>query len=260
MENAQEDLSQDNAPEIVDAEGSAEGVADEVASEAANKDDPYGVKKRLGMQAKKHSREVRALQEQLAHVHNRLDQQQSNEGQSSFYQPQTQDMGMGLTEEQRIQKAVHLALQAREAQEAKSREAEKMAHVHKSYQRLQDELDKGSDKYEDFDDIVRGDAPFTTAIRDSLLFVDNPADVAYKLGKNLDELQRISQLHPLDQAREVNKLSFALLGGNIGKPSSTTQRPNPMGQSRPNPVNTSAITDKTPVSDIRARMKAGTWK
>jgi hypothetical protein len=117
------------------------------------------------------------------------------------------------------------------------------------------------DKYDDFDEIVRGDdVPFTSHVRDALLLVENPADVAYKLGKNKAELERISKLHPLDQAREVNKLSFSLMGGNNGKTSSTPKS-NPMGSIRANPASSStAITDKTPPSVIRARMKAGTWK
>jgi hypothetical protein len=97
-------------------------------------------------------------------------------------------------------------------------------------------------------------------VRDALLLVENPAEVAYRLGKNKDELHRISKLHPLDQAREVNKLSFSLMGGNNGKASSPTKS-NPLGTIRTNPVNSSsAITDKTPPSAIRARMKAGTFK
>jgi len=125
---------------------------------------------------------------------------------------------------------------------------------------MHDEFDKASEKYDDFDEVVRAeDVPFTPHVRDALLLVENPAEVAYKLGKNKSELERISKLHPLDQAREVNKLSFSLMGGNNGKPSTT--KPNPMGTVRANPANsTGAITDKTPASVIRARMKAGTWK
>jgi len=125
--------------------------------------------------------------------------------------------------------------------------------------RLNDEFDRASDKYDDFDDIVReGDAPFTDAVRDALLLVENPAEVAYSLGKNRSELQRISKLHPLDQAREVNKLSFSLMGNNGTRaPSGKAQ---PLGAIRANPASSQAVTDKTPPSVIRARMKAGTWK
>lgn len=269
MDDSQDNLNQDgnDSEEVVnggvgvgDAEeqGSSEGDQD-----FAGKDDPYSVKKRLGMQAKRHQREMRAMQEQISQLHGRMGQpnpgQYSDDSTPPFPSPGQPSPPSG-TEEERIQKAVRYALQAKEHEERRAKDAERQAHVQKSYMRLQDEFDKASDKYEDFDDVVRGhDAPFSPAIRDALLFVDNPAEVAYKLGKNRQELSRISDLHPLDQAREVNKLSFALMGGNNGK-SSSSPKPNPMGQVKANPANSSAVTDKTPASAIRARMKAGTWK
>lgn len=271
MDDSQDSLNQeDNDSEEVVNGGVGPGDAEEQGSsegdqDFAGKDDPYSVKKRLGMQAKRHQREMRAMQEQIMQMQGRMGQ--PNPGQ---YSPETaapipsagQPNPPTGSEEERIQKAVRYALQAKEHEENRAKDAQRQAHVQKQYMRLQDEFDKASDKYEDFDDVVRGhDAPFSPAIRDALLFVDNPADVAYKLGKNRAELSRISELHPLDQAREVNKLSFALMGGNNGKTSSSPNRPNPMGQVKANPANSSgSITDKTPPSVIRARMKAGTWK
>ncbi len=235
----------------------------EVAQGNADKDDPYGVKKRLGMQAKKHQREMRHMQEQMVHMQqsmmNRDSADPSMSQHNNSYPSPGQPSAPGMSEEERIQKAVRYALGAKEEQEKQAQHAERQAHVHKQYKRLNDEFDRASDKYEDFDELVRGDdVPFTHHVRDALLLVDNPADVAYRLGKNRSELERISKLHPLDQAREVNKLSFSLMNGG-GKSSGT--KSNPMAPIKANPANsTGAITDKTPASVIRARMKAGTWK
>lgn len=239
-----------------------QGVSDEPQG-LASEDDPISVKKRLGMQAKKHAREMR-------HLHDRLSQMQAMMGDSANpqhseysnpYPSPGQPNPPSMSEEEKIQKAVRFALGAKEHEEQQTKMAERQAHVHKQYQRLNDEFDRASDKYEDFDEVVRGDdIPFTPHVRDALLLIENPADVAYKLGKNKSELERISKLHPLDQAREVNKLSFSLMGGNNGKPSSN-HKGAPMGSIRANPAHSSnAITDKTPPSVIRARMKAGTWK
>lgn len=245
-----------------------QGVPDQQNQGAADKDDPYGVKKRLGMQAKKHAREMRQMQEQML----RIQQAMSGGGDSANPQypsnPQNaypspgQPNGAPMSEEEKIQHAVRLALGAKDHQEKQAQMAERQAHVQKQYERLNDEFDRASEKYDDFDDVVRGqDVPFTNHVRDALLLVDNPSDVAYRLGKNRSELERISKLHPLDQAREVNKLSFSLMGGNNGKSSSPKSNPNPLGSVKANPANTSsAVTDKTPASVIRARMKAGTWK
>ena len=243
--------------------GDAEEQGVPVAEDApAEKDDPYGVKKRLGMQAKKHQREMRQMQEQLMQMQAHMAQagSQSPSSHANAYPSPGQPNPPSMSEEEKIQHAVRYALGAKEQEEKQAEEYRRQAHVQKQYQRLHDELDKGSDKYEDFDEVVRGDAPFSQHVRDALLLVDNPAEVAYRLGKNRDELERISRLHPLDQAREVNKLSFALMGGNNGKPSSSSTKSNPLGSIKANPTSASAITDKTPPSVIRARMKAGTWK
>lgn len=271
MDDSAEHLNQDgNESEDVENGGVGVGDAEEQGSsegdqEFAGKDDPYSVKKRLGMQAKRHQREMRQMQEQIMQMQGRMGQpnpgQYSDDNTTSYPSPGQPNPPSG-SEEERIHKAVRYALGAKEHEEKQAKDAERQAHVQKQYARLHDEFDKASDKYDDFDDVVRGhDVPFSPALRDALLLVDNPAEVAYKLGKNRAELSRISQLHPLDQAREVNKLSFALMGGNNGKTSSSPNRPNPMGQVKANPANSSsAVTDKTPPSVIRARMKAGTWK
>ncbi len=236
----------------------------EAKDSLAREDDPNSIKKRLGMQAKRHQRDMRALQDQMAVMQSRLGQGQPNlqepSTQNAYNSPGQPNPPSG-NEEERIQKAVRYALMAKDAEAQKAKDAEGMAHVHRQYERLHDDFNTAADKYEDFDDVVRSnDAPFTPAMRDALLLVENPADVAYKLGKNRQELSRISQLHPLDQAREVNKLSFALMGGNNGK-QSTAPRGNPLNPIKANPANnSSAVTDKTPASVIRARMRAGTWK
>jgi uncharacterized protein YukE len=223
------------------------------------------VQKRLHSQAKKHQREMRHLHDRIAHMQAQFGGDSANPQQSAYnsnpYPSPGQPNPPAMSEEEKIQKAVRFALGAKEHEEKQAKMAEGQAHVHKQYQRLNDEFDRASDKYDDFDDVVRGDdIPFTPHVRDALLLVENPAEVAYRLGKNRSELERISRLHPLDQAREVNKLSFSLMGGKDGK-ASTPTKANPLGTVRQNPAHSStAVTDKTPPSVIRARMKAGTWK
>ncbi len=261
--------------EDVENGGVGPGDAEEQGYAAEDQDGPQSgdehlnkVQKRLHAQANKHRKEMRQMQEHMMQMQaqfqnanmdsaNPANHQLHN---SNPYPSPGQPNPPGMSEEERIQKAVRYALGAKDHEERQAKEAQHATHVHKQYQRLNDEFDKASDKYDDFDDVVRGDdVPFTHHVRDALLLVENPAEVAYKLGKNKSELERISRLHPLDQAREVNKLSFSLMGGN-GKPSAN-QKASPMGSIRQNPAHSStAVTDKTPPSAIRARMKAGTWK
>lgn len=223
------------------------------------------IQKRIHAQAKKHAREMRQMQEQMMQMQSQIGSDSAVPQQYPYnanpYPSPGQPNPPSMTEEEKIHKAVQFALGAKAYEEQQAREAEHKSHVDKQYKRMYEDFDKASEKYDDFDDVVRGeDVPFTPHVRDALLIVPDPAEVAYRLGKNRSELERISKLHPLEQAREVSKLAVALkVGGNGGKPSNST--PNPMGSIRANPANSStAVTDKTPPSVIRARMKAGTWK
>lgn len=260
-----------DTPEEVDNGGVVPGDAEEQGigtdeQGLAAQDDPHRIKKRLGMQAKKHQRELRALHEKIAQMQSMLAGGDMANPQNQMYQSDPypspgQPSPASDTEEARIQRAVRMALGMKEYEQRQAEEAEKQAHVHKQYQRLNDEFDRASELYDDFDEAVRDDGlPFTPHMRDALLLIENPAEVAYKLGKNRKDLERISKLHPLEQVREINKLSFSLMNGNLGKQGATAKAA-PMTGIRNNPAYSSnAITDKTPPSQIRARMKAGTWK
>lgn len=272
MDEAQELPSEEQAGiagEALEGLGMPEEAAEGLqADEGKPEQDPVYVQKRLKQQERAHKREMRELQQQMMQMQQmqQMQQQMSAPQQQGFGQPMQQqdpygqpqqDQGMGA-EDQRIQRAVQMALQHKEMQERQSKEAERMAHVQKQYQALQENLDNASLHYDDFDDVVRhGDAPYSEAMRDAALLIPNAADVLYKLGKNKDELKRISALHPLEQAKEMVKLSIALTQGEGSK---GRQVPKTLGQVKSNPVtNSQAITDKTPVSEIRRRMKAG-WK
>ena len=128
---------------------------------------------------------------------------------------------------------------------------------------LQRHLDQTSDKYEDFDQLVRDpNLPFTHTIRDAALMLPtqgagSAGEVLYKLGKNPEELERISKMLPHQQAQEVIKLSHALIQG--GSERSNTQRP--IGSIKANPVvNSAGVNEKTSPAQIRALMKAGKFK
>ena len=275
MDEEQNSLAEDNSGDSEDAENDVVGPGDAEQQGAntgeqgiADKDDPYGVKKRLGMQAKKHQREMRQMQSQLQQMQQQMAGNPSDSTitqvphnpQNAFPSP-GQPSGAGMSEQDKITHAVRMALGMKDQEEKQMQLMQRQAHVQKQYQNLNDAFDKASDKYDDFDDVVRGEnVPFTPHVRDALLLVKNPADVAYSLGKNPAELQRISKLEPIDQAREVNNLSFSLMGGGSGK-SSSSPKSNPMGSIKQNPaLGSGAVTGSTPPSVIRARMKAGTWK
>jgi hypothetical protein len=221
--------------------------------------DPLYVQKRLKQQKRAHEREIRALHDQIRSMQSQGDQSMQSPQASAMGtmdSPQSGDMAT------HIQSAVNQVLAHRDMEERKIKQAEHQAHVEKQYQDLNKHLDSTSDKYDDFDDIVRGDTPYTAHMRDAALLLPrsgpgSAAETLYKLGKNPEELERIRKLLPIEQARELHALSHALVRGADNKP---TPESRPMGGIKSNPVVNYAITDKTPSSEIRARMKAGKFK
>lgn len=230
----------------------------ETSEGESNKGDPLYVQKRLKQQRRAHDREIRELQSRIDSMQSQLQPNQQQQQQSPFD-------GMGNQQppmDDAIHKAVGYALQQRDMEERRAREAQAQQHIAKQYGELNRHLDQTADKYDDFDDVVRGDSPFTAHMRDAALMLPkkgsgSAGEVLYKLGKNPEELERIAKLHPVDQAKELVALSHALISGGEQK-----QPPSqPLGQIKSNPViNSMGVNEKTPVSDIRERMKKGTFK
>ncbi len=231
--------------------------ATQESGEESNRGDSLAVQKRLKQMRRAHDREIRELHARMAEMQS---QSQPNQMQPQ-YNPQEAPQGGGMDDA--IHKAVSFALQQRELEERKAKDMESQQHIAKQYQELNKHLDTTSDKYDDFDDIVRGDStPFTAHMRDAALMLPkkgpgSAGEVLYRLGKNPEELSRIAKLHPVDQASELVALSHALISGGEQKQSQSR----PLGQIKSNPVvNSAGVTEKTPVSDIRDRMKKGTFK
>lgn len=250
MQQSQE-MSSDAKVELAEAVDESLGNPSEAVEDSQEKDDlPEGAKKRLGMQEKRHKKELRKMQQQLEEMRTHMSRPSNNYAEDSG-----QSYG-GEEQDDPVYRAVQKALQMQKMQEQEAKDQEKMQHVHKQYQALQDRLDNASSKYEDFDDVVRSDdAPYTDAIRDAALLVDNADEVLYRLGKDRDKLKELSKLHPLEQAREVVRLSHALSSGNNGKNQSSHSEARPLGQVKSKPMTAHGVNENTSISDIREKMK-----
>jgi hypothetical protein len=220
--------------------------------------DPLYVQKRLKQQSRQHEREMRAMQSQMDAMHSQMSQSPST-------QHMMGDGNSGMSSEQDpIQRAVSMALAQRDLHEQKQKQAESASHMQKQYRNLQEHLDNMEDKYDDFrEKVFRDDLPITNTMRDYAVTLPkkgngSAGEVLYNLAKNPDELKRISQLQPVDQAAEMAKLSHALISGGENK---ITQSRAPIGNIKSStPVISGGVNDKTPVSSIRAKMKSGGWK
>lgn len=240
---------------------SQDSEASHETSEGSHSNETLSVQKRLKSQKRSHEREVRDLHQRIGDLESRMTQpnyEAQNQSRNPYEEPQ------GGSVEETIHKAVGYALQQKDLEERKAREAQSQAHVQKSYNDFTRHLENMNDKYDDFGDVVFGqDTPYTPHMRDYALTLPrkgagSAGEVLYKLGKNPDELSRIAKLHPLDQATELAKLSHALIGNGEEKGNQSTR---PLGQIKSNPVsNSAAVTEKTPISSLRQRMKSGNWK
>jgi hypothetical protein len=245
--------------EVMESLGEPKEAEHENAGEGEAQDDvTHGVKKRLERQERKHKREMRELQSKFENLQNKFHSQRSESSHNDFEAPQDVD--------EHTRKIVNYALQYKDEERRRAQEAEQAQHVQRQYHNLSSHLDDMADKYHDFDDVVRHEgANFTPSMRDAALLLPrkgagSAGEVLYKLGKNPEELQRISQLHPLDQAKEIVQLSHSLHRGDDIK--STPSEIKSLGQVKHNPsVNSGkGVSEKTPISEIRNRMKNNTWK
>lgn len=267
--NQAQDLPSEEKSHIAGETMESLGNPDELESnsKSGESDLPVGVKERLGRQEKRHQKAMRDMQSQIQQLHSQLSSggQPSSQinSQMSQQMPQNPYNGQPIqpgSHEEMIHKAVSMALAQKEQMEQQAKQAESKQYLAQQYQGLKDKLDTASDKYDDFDDVVRSNkVPFTETMRDASLLLPNPEDVLYKLGKNPEELARITKLHPIDQTKEMMKLSFALMGG---KPEMSNQPKQTLGNIKSTPINSSngLVTENTPAAEIRARMKAGKFK
>jgi len=255
-----------NSDEVMDGLGISQDVdaGEEPHEDSGTKSeshDSLSVQKRLKAQRRAHDREMREMQ-------SRMDQMQSVLQQSGNPMQQQQQQSPNQGENQNgmqdaIHQAVTYALQQKDMAERQAQESQAQHHIAKQYGELNRHLDSTADKYDDFDDVVRGDAPYTAAMRDAALMLPrkgsgSAGEVLYRLGKNPEELSRIAKLHPVDQASELVALSHALISGGEQK---NQQAARPLGQIKSNPVvNATNVNDKTPISELRNRMKKGTFK
>lgn len=121
-----------------------------------------------------------------------------------------------------------------ETERARKQETEKQRteYARQEQQRLtsswSERVEKGEDKYEDFHEKV-GDLtkyiniPAVAAVIEA----ENAEDLAYYFGSNPNEFQRIVQLPPRSQVREIGKLEAKLLA-EPAKPKTPSEAPAPI--------------------------------
>lgn len=94
---------------------------------------------------------------------------------------------------------------AEQERDARQRDETAKQYTQRLATQWEEKVEAAYEKYEDFDEVVgklEPKVPFVAAIMEA----DNGPDIAHYLGKNPKEAQRIAQLPPLSQVREIGKL------------------------------------------------------
>jgi hypothetical protein len=123
---------------------------------------------------------------------------------------------------------------------------EEKTAIDETYQELDEKMEKGRNKYTDFNELVLDEnLKISDAMVEAILFSDTAEDVLYYLGKHPEEAEKISKLPSLKIAHEFGKIEAKL---NAPPPKKrTTQAPEPI-----TPVKTTGVTEKDP-SDMAPR-------
>ena len=92
-------------------------------------------------------------------------------------------------------------------------------------------LDSKRANFEDFEDIAYGHKFMDLDLAEQIFEMDKGPEVAYHLGSNLDEAQRIFALSPVQRARELTKMEFQVEALAPKKVSDAPDPINPLGSS-----------------------------
>ena len=117
-------------------------------------------------------------------------------------------------------------------------------------------MSAGSEKYEDFEEVVTSDnLKITPIMRDAIFELDDQetqAEVTYYLGMNPKEAQRIAKLTPIRQIAEVGKLEAKL----ASKPTPTKRpsaAPAPIAPVGGSSANSNTLTGNESMKDFIAK-------
>ena len=133
------------------------------------------------------------------------------------------------------------------AQEAEEKD-EKQA-IDDSYEGLDNAMDRGRDKYDDFESLVLAeDLIISPEVMQILLDTESPEEVMYYLASNPEESARISELDPIRVAKEIGKIEVRLTKEEKGE---VKEKPKPSKKQSNapapiTPVKTTGVTEKDP--------------
>jgi len=162
-------------------------------------------------------------------------------------QPQSAAPAATLAPDQFESTAAYVEALAEQKAEERIRQreaAQQNASVQEAYL---DREEQARDKYDDYEQVTRNPSlRITETMAETIRRSDTGPDVAYHLGQNPREAERISRLDPLSQAKEIGKLEAKLAAAPPVK--KTTSAPAPIDPVTPRNNGTSTFDTTDPRS------------
>ena len=98
--------------------------------------------------------------------------------------------------------------------EKKVKEVKEVKEVNETYDGLDDAMDRGNEKYEDFDELVLDkNLVISPEVTQILLDTEIPEDILYHLAANPEMSEKISKLSERQAAIEIGKIEVGLMKG-----------------------------------------------
>jgi hypothetical protein len=204
---AQTTANESQAPESTPETTPGEDAAAEIRQRAEKR--AQGVQKRIDeLTREKHEalRLAQTLAERLQAAG------QGDEAKPKATHVGTPDPSQFSTYEDYIDALTDFKIEQREtARTQQYRQAQAQREQAAMQERAQAQLSKGAEKYADFYEVVTDPSlPVTGTMAAAMAEAENGADVAYYLGTNPKEAQRIASLSPTRQAIEIGKIEAKL--------------------------------------------------
>lgn len=191
----------------------------------------------------------------------RLMEQQQKEAQPESQQrhePQGKpELGQYESYDAYVEALTEWKLEQRESQRQQEEDGRRrQAEQTKTQEAVGNQIEKGRDKYDDYDAVVfNPKVPITEAMVSAMLDLDNGHDVAYYLGSNPQEATRIAQLSPFAQAREIGKLEIKLAAKPAKTVSDAPPPITPVGNKSTATKDPAQMTDKEWAEWVRSAQK-----
>lgn len=254
--NANENVNESQNAEIAAQNFNNDNVDVEtvIDEKQENEEAPEYWKRNFRKLERKIKRENRDLSNQLSSAVNELNQYREFFSQVAQGQSQQEEVQQPADLESAVKNVLHQAERERQQQLHSQSIAQASQRLQQDFQ---SELEKASERYDDFEDVMEQSVPhFTKPIANVAQLLPNAGDVLYSLGKNKAELQRITKLSDIEQAKEIFNYAVKLAQGKSPKISNA---PAPLSNSQvKNKPATTADPAQMDIAQLKAYLKSKT--